>query len=49
MARRTINNGGISDIFAVVDEHGPDLDEQEEGEVCEFLEREDEGEDVVGD
>ena len=49
MASRTIDNRGISDVFAVVDEHGPDLDEQEEGQVCEFLQREDEGENVVGD
>ena len=49
MARRAIDNRGVSDVLAVVDEDGPDLDEEEEGQVCEFLQREDEGEDVVGD
>jgi len=48
VARRAINNRGVSDVLAVVDEDGPDLDEEEEGQVCEFLQREDEGEDVVG-
>lgn len=30
-----------------MNEHGPELNEQEESEVCKLLEREDEGEDVV--
>jgi len=49
MARRTVDNRTISDVLAVVDKDGPDLDEEEECEVCEFLQREDEGENMVGD
>lgn len=49
MTRRAINDRGIRDVLAVVDEDGPDLDEEEEGQVCEFLQGKDEGEDVVGD
>lgn len=33
--------------LAVVDQNGPDLDEGEEGDVCELLEGKEEGEDVV--
>lgn len=36
-------------VFAVVDEYRPDIDEDEEADVKEFLEREEEWEDVVGD
>ena len=35
-------------VFAVVNDDCPDVDEDEEDDVCEFLEREEEGEDVVG-
>ena len=49
MARGTVNHGAVSHVFAVVDHDRPDLDEGEEGDVCEFVEREDEWEDVVGD
>ncbi len=48
MTGRTVYDRGISDVLAVVDEDGPDLDEEEEGQVGEFLQGEDEGEDVVG-
>jgi len=37
VARRAINNRGVSDVLAVVDEDGPDLDEEEECEIGEFL------------
>jgi len=47
MAGGTINYGRISDIFAVVDQDGPDVDEHEEQDVRELLQREDEGEDMV--
>jgi hypothetical protein len=49
MTRRPIDNRGVRDVLAVMDEDGPDLDEEEEGQVREFLQGEDEGEDVVGD
>lgn len=35
------------EVLAVVDHDGPELDEDEEEEVVEFLEGEDEGEEVV--
>ena len=40
---------GVCDVFAVVDEDGPDVDEDEQGDVGEFLEGEEEWEEVVGD
>jgi hypothetical protein len=49
MICRAIDHGVGSEIFAVVDHDCPELDEDEEGEVGEFLEGEDEGEEVVGD
>lgn len=45
----TIDHGVGSEVFAVVDHDGPELDEDEEGEVGEFLEGEYEGEEVVWD
>lgn len=48
MAGRAVDDGGVGDVFAIVDEDGPHVDEGEEGYVGEFLQREDEGEDVVG-
>ena len=44
-----IDHGVGSEVFAVVDHDGPELDEDEEGEVGEFLEGEDEGKEVVWD
>jgi hypothetical protein len=48
VAGGAVDDGGVGDVLAVVDEDGPDVDEDEEGDVGEFLEREEEGEDVVG-
>lgn len=47
MTRSTIENRTIGNIFSIVDEYRPDLNEEEKTEVCEFLKREDEGEEVV--
>ena len=38
VASCTIYYWRISSVFAVVDHDGPDVDEDEEGNVCEFLE-----------
>lgn len=48
MTCSTVNYRTVGDILAVVDEDGPNLDEDEEAEVSELLEREDEREEVVG-
>lgn len=47
MASGTIDNRVISHVLAVVDEDSPNVDEDEEKDVCEFLKREQEGVDVV--
>jgi hypothetical protein len=44
---RAVDNGGIGYIFTVVDHDGPDIDEDEQEDVSEFLEGKDEREDVV--
>ena len=44
-----IDDVGIRYVFAVVDEDGPDVYEDEEGDVGEFLEGEEEWEEVVWD
>lgn len=49
VARGAIDDGRIGHVFPVVDEDRPDVDEDEEGDVGNFLEGEDEGEDVVGE
>lgn len=48
MARGTVDDWAVGYVFAVMDEYCPDVDEDEEANVDEFLEREEEGEDVVG-
>ena len=47
VACRAIDDVGIRYVFAVMDEDSPDVDEDEEGDVCEFLEGEQEREEVV--
>jgi len=47
MTSRTIDNGRIGDIFAIVDEDGPYIYECEKEDVGKFLKGEDEREDVV--
>jgi hypothetical protein len=49
VASRAVDDGRVGDVFTVVNHDGPDLDESEEGDVCELLQREDEGEQVVWD
>nr|POE65074.1 hypothetical protein CFP56_34742 [Quercus suber] len=48
VAGGAVDDGRVGDVLAVVDHDGPDLDEGEEGDVGELLQREDEGEEVVG-
>lgn len=47
MACRAIDDVGIRYIFAVMDEDSPDIDEDEEGDVGEFLEGKQERKEVV--
>lgn len=49
MAGGAVDDGRVGDVLAVVDHDRPDLDESEERDVGELLQREDEGEEVVGD
>lgn len=44
-----VDDGAVGDVFAVVDEDGPEIDEGEEEDVGVFIEREEEGVDVVWD
>lgn len=39
-----VDDGTVGDVLAVVDEDGPDLHKDEEAEVCELLQRKNEGE-----
>lgn len=48
MARSTINNRRVRDVFAVMNENGPDLNENEEPEVSKFLKRKHEWKQVIG-
>ena len=48
MARRAIDDGAVSHIFAIMDHDGPDLNECEERNVRELVEWEEEWEEVVG-
>lgn len=47
VACRAIDDVGIRYVFAVMDEDGPDVYEDEEGDISEFLEGKQEGEEVV--
>lgn len=49
VAGGAVDDGVLGVVLAVVDHDGPDVDEHEEGDVGELLEREDEGEEVVGE
>ena len=44
-----VDEGVGGEVFAVVDHDGPELDEDEEQEIGEFLKWEDEGEEMVRD
>lgn len=48
MTRGTVYYRAVGNILAVVDENGPNLDEDEEAEISELLERENKREDVIG-
>lgn len=48
VASRAVDDGALSNVFAVMDQDGPDVDKGKENDVGELLEREQEGEDVVG-
>ena len=47
MAGSAVDDGRVGDVLAVVDHDSPDLDESEQCDVGELLQREDEGEEVV--
>src|SRR4051812_1794238 len=47
VARCTIYERGVGVIFTVVDEDGPDVDENEQSDVGKLLQREQEWEDMV--
>lgn len=47
VAGGSVDDGRIGDVLAVVDEHGPDLDEGKEGDVRKLMQRENEWEDVI--
>ena len=49
VARSTVQDWAVGNVFSIMDEDGPDLNEDEEAEVGELLEREEEREDVVWD
>lgn len=49
VASGAVDDGRVGHVFTIVDHDGPDLDEGEERDVGELLQREDEGEEVVGD
>ena len=42
-----VDDGAVGDVLSVVDHDGPDLDEGEKSDVGEFLEREQEREEMV--
>lgn len=48
MAGGAVDDGTVGNVLTVVDHDGPDVDEGEEGHVGEFLQGEEEGEEVVG-
>ena len=48
VAGGSVDDGAVGDVFTVVDHDGPDVDEHEESNVGELLQREEEREDVVG-
>ena len=48
VAGGAVDDGAVGDVFTVVDHDGPHVDEHEESNVGEFLQREEEREDVVG-
>ena len=47
MAGGAVHNGTVGDVFTIVNEDGPEVDEAKEEDVGHLLQREDEGEDVV--
>lgn len=47
VASGAVDNRAVGNIFTVVDHDGPDVDEHEQSNVGELLQREEEGEDVV--
>lgn len=47
VAGRPVDQRGVGIVFTIVDENGPDVDENEEGDIGEFLKREQEWEEMV--
>lgn len=48
VASSTVHNGAIGDIFPIVDEHRPEVNEAEEKDVGDFLQGENKRENMVG-
>ena len=49
MTGRTVDNWAISHILSVMNHDGPNVDEGKQCHIRQFLQREDEGEHMVGD
>lgn len=49
MAGGTVDDGGVRDVFAVMNQDSPDVDEDKKEDIGKFLQGEQEGENVVGD
>ena len=47
VAGSSVDHGAVGNIFTIVDQDGPEVDETEEENICELLEREDKREQVV--
>lgn len=47
MASRTIDNRAVSNVFTIVDENGPKVDEDEQDDVGELLQREEQREEMI--
>lgn len=48
VAGGSVDHRAVGNVFTVVDQNGPEVDETEEENICELLERENEREQVVG-
>lgn len=49
VAGRTVHDGAVGDVLAIMNEDGPQVDKSEQEDVGKLLQGEDEGEDVVRD
>ena len=49
MTGRTVHDGAVGDVLAIMNEDGPQVDKSEQEDVGKLLQGENEGEDVVRD